>query len=194
MSLAGLRPGRGSGSQTGADGGSHGEGGGERDRPTGAWLAESSSDLGKTLMCTDGAGWGRNQLGWRRACSARSWFGAGCVWGLGLAPSSGPLAPGGWQRQEGKVRCEKSPPNINFSYRQVIGSMPAWFSPALIIYLLQPPPSTLTALAHLQCMMPPFAQCDGPHELGQPCHFPTLCPPWSLCHHPHPVPTLELMP
>lgn len=32
------------------------------------------------------------------------------------------------------------PSNINFSYRRVMGKMPAWFSPALMIYLLQPPP------------------------------------------------------
>lgn len=81
-------------------GASHGEGGGERDRPTGAWLAKSSSDLEKALMCTDGAGWEQNQLGWRRTCSARDWFGAGCVRGSGLAPCS-LLCPWGGGRSGG---------------------------------------------------------------------------------------------
>lgn len=93
-------------------GASHGEGDGERDRPTGAWLAKSSSDLEKALMCTDGAGWEQNQLGWRRTCSARGWFGAGCVHGSELAPCSSPLPPAGRQRWEGEVRRENSPPTF----------------------------------------------------------------------------------
>lgn len=110
----GFDRGGGAGARRGADGGgaSHGEGDGERDRPTGAWLAKSSSDLEKALMCTDGAGWEQNQLGWRRTCSARGWFGAGCVHGSELAPCSSPLPPAGRQRWEGEVRRENSPPTF----------------------------------------------------------------------------------
>lgn len=108
----GFDRGGGAGARRGADRGELPRGGWWG--PTGAWLAKSSSDLEKALMCTDGAGWKQNQLGWKRTCSARGWFGAGCVRGSGLAPCSSPLPPEGRQRKEGKVTCKIPLPTSTF--------------------------------------------------------------------------------